>query len=120
MPYRRLRSKLMRIFGEIGPDNMPTTQLNSEGRHPRGDGKDVLIRAFKDGWHRVYGGHVQIAGKPTFVCTAYDDNKKKRGADQATLARAAKGLRPYFERFEDTICSPTGEGDQRRQKGRRR
>jgi hypothetical protein len=91
--------KLMELMTFNGPEPMQTTQINSEGRHPRGDGKTVLIRAFKDGPYRVYGGKVTVNRKPTFICTAVDENKKRRCADQATLARAAKGLRKYFEQF---------------------
>jgi hypothetical protein len=101
--------ELMKIFCDVGPENMPATQLNVEGRHPRGDGKEVLIRGFKDGCYRVYGGRVNVGGRPTFVCTAYDDNKKRRGADQGILARAAKNLRPYFERFGEAATESQQE-----------
>jgi hypothetical protein len=98
VPTQEALLALLRIFGDVGPDQFPSTQLNVEGRHPRGDGKEVLIRAFKDGCYRVYGGHVNVRGRPTFICVAYDDKKRGAGkADPALLARAAKALRPYFE-----------------------
>lgn len=75
------------------------------------------------GSYRIYGGQVNVERKPTFICTAYDDNKKRRKADPATLARAAKQLGAYYERFEDSgprETPTTRAGDKRRQKGKGR
>lgn len=86
---------LMGFAAEVGGQQMPPTQLRNEGRHDVGHGKTVLLFAFKDGCHRVYGAFVHRNGRATFICTAIDDNKKQRKADQEVLARAAKKLKPY-------------------------
>jgi hypothetical protein len=91
--------RIMEIFAEEGPNNLPITQFRPEERLPVGDvrGTRLLICAFKAWQIRVYGAVLAIDGKPTFLASEIDDSKKQDKADRGCLLRAARNLKPYME-----------------------
>ncbi|MCR9129439.1 MAG: hypothetical protein NXI12_07955 [Alphaproteobacteria bacterium] len=88
----KLQAVLTRMYCEHGPENIPggSERLNrNEGRYLVG-GKRLLVWAFKDFQLRVYGVEGSVHGKRAFFASEVEPRKKKDGADQAQLKRAAE------------------------------
>lgn len=93
---------LRRMYCAHGPDNIAggSERLNrNEGRHSIG-GKRLMVWAFKHYQLRVYGVEGSVNGKRAFFASEVEPKKKKTGADQAQLKRAAERALSLAESIE--------------------